>query len=118
MSAIRLYLDADVNPELAVKFRARGIDASSAREVKRLRASDLDQLVYAVAHRRAILTHNRDDFVELAVEYFEQGKEHFGIIIAPQYDMGEILQRVLRLADSETAESLQNQIRYLQAYKS
>lgn len=83
MIAIRLYLDADVNPELAVGLRERGIDAASAREMGRLRALDSDQLAYAVAQQRAILTHNRDDFVELAVEYFEQDREHFGIIVAP-----------------------------------
>ncbi|MBI4789667.1 MAG: DUF5615 family PIN-like protein [Chloroflexi bacterium] len=117
MSGIRLYLDADVSAELAVKLRERKIDTASAREAGRLRASDSEHFAYAVSQQRAILTHNRDDFVELVVEYFEQGKEHFGVIIAPQYEFGELLRRVLTLAVNETAEQLQNQIRYLQAYK-
>ncbi|MEW5718418.1 MAG: DUF5615 family PIN-like protein [Chloroflexota bacterium] len=117
MNALRLYLDADVSAELAVQLRERKIDAISALEVRRLRALDTEQLAFAVTQRRAILTHNRDDFVALAVEYFEQDKEHYGIIIAPQYELGELVRRVIKLAHSETAEDLRNQIRYLQAYR-
>jgi len=117
MSALRLYLDADVSAELAVQLRAHLIDATSAREQKRLRALDAEQLAFAVTQHRAILTHNRDDFLALAVEYFEQDKEHGGIIIAPQYELGELVRRVIRLTRSETAENLANQICYLQTYK-
>ncbi len=117
MSAIRLYLDADVSAELAAQLRAKGIDATCARDERQTKLSDAEQLAFAVRHRRAIFTHNRDDFEELVVESFEQGKEHFGVIIAPQYELGELLRRILILAEQELAATLRNQIRYLHAYR-
>ncbi|MBI3912574.1 MAG: DUF5615 family PIN-like protein [Chloroflexi bacterium] len=117
MNAIRLYLDADVSAELAIQLRAQGIDAICARDEGQTKLSDAEQLALAVRHHRAVFTHNRDHFEELVVEYFEQAKEHFGVIIAPQYELGELLRRVVKLAESESAESLQNQIRYLHAYR-
>ncbi|CAG0947594.1 hypothetical protein ANRL1_04314 [Anaerolineae bacterium] len=72
MSRIRLYLDADVSAELAEKLRERQVDVISARDANRLRASDADQLAFAVSQHRAILTHNRDDFEDLVIEYFTQ----------------------------------------------
>ena len=99
MSAIRLYLDADVTVELAIQLRRRGIDAVSATESRRTRWSDADQLAYAVRERRTLFTHNRDDFTELSVEYFERGTEHFGIIIAPQYDLAQLFRLTMNLAE-------------------
>jgi len=117
MARVRLYLDEDVDPALALALRARKIDAVSALELGRRQMDDVDHLAYAISQQRTILTHNRDDFVQLAVDYFSEGQEHFGIIIAPQYPFSEMLRRVLYLIATETQEGLFGQVRWLQAYK-
>jgi hypothetical protein len=44
--------------------------------------SDARQLEFAISQQRAIVTHNRDDFLDLHSRYVEENKEHYGIIIA------------------------------------
>jgi hypothetical protein len=66
---IKLYLDEDVNPQLARDLRNRGYDAVSTIEVNNLGLSDREQLEYARLYERALLTHNRDDFLEIASAY-------------------------------------------------
>ena len=56
MSEIKLYLDEDINPQLARDLRNRGYDAVSTNEAKNLGLSDQEQLDYARAHGRALLT--------------------------------------------------------------
>jgi hypothetical protein len=79
MSPIRLFLDEDVWPGLAVALRERGFDTVHAYEVKRGGMSDADQLVYAAQEERAILTHNAKDFVPLVVEYYFNEHSHAGV---------------------------------------
>jgi predicted nuclease of predicted toxin-antitoxin system len=69
MSKIKVQLDEDVNPLLARDLRDRGYDAISAGEANTLGLSDRHQLDYACTQGRAFLTHNRDDFLEIAIEY-------------------------------------------------
>jgi hypothetical protein len=47
MSAIRLFLDEDVWPDLAAVLREHGFDAVHVYEVERGGMSDADQLAYA-----------------------------------------------------------------------
>ena len=96
MSDIKLYLDEDVNPQLARDLRDRGFDAISTTEANNLGLSDRDQLDYARAHRRALLTHNRDDFLEIATEYAINEVTYYGILYVPQVGYGQLLQRVLQ----------------------
>jgi hypothetical protein len=63
MSKIRLFLDEDVWPGLAVALREYDFDAVHAYEMERGGIPDADQLAYAAQERRAILTHNVRDFV-------------------------------------------------------
>ncbi len=112
---VKLYVDEDVHDKFAEALRKCGVDAESVKEADRRGLKDAEQLAYAVSQQRAILTFNRVHFEELAVEYFESGLEHYGIIISPQYEFGELLRRVLQLLESTSAEELRNQIRYLQS---
>jgi len=117
MQIARIYTDEDIYGELAEALRKRGVDAESTAEAGNLGLEDREQLAYAVTQKRAILTFNRDHYERLAVEYFLNDREHYGIIISPQYEFGELLRRVLKLLESVTADELRNQIRYLQAFK-
>jgi predicted nuclease of predicted toxin-antitoxin system len=110
---IALYLDADVYLRLAELLRDEGFDVISAREVNHDSWGDAEQLAYAASTRRAILTHNRDDFILLAREYVEAGREHYGIIVSEQALIGEMQRRLLRLLDQVTAEEMKNTFRYL-----
>jgi predicted nuclease of predicted toxin-antitoxin system len=117
MSAIRLFLDEDVWPGLAVALREHGFDAVHTYEVERGGMSDADQLAYAAQEGRAILTHNARDFVPLAVECFFSGRLHAGVILSPQIEKGELIRRAVSLLRSLSAEEIANTVRYLADYK-
>jgi predicted nuclease of predicted toxin-antitoxin system len=79
---VKLYLDEDISPRVAVILRKMGIDALSTHETGMLEASDEDQLAFAAADERAMVTRNREDFITLTVQFFESLKPHKGLIIA------------------------------------
>lgn len=106
MNKIKLYLDEDVIPLLARDLRDRGYEAISAGEANNLGLGDRVQLDYARAHDRAFLTHNRDDFLEIATEYAINQITYPGILYVPQVPYAQLLHRVLRYlseAGEETA---------------
>ena len=105
MSEIKLYLDEDVNPKLARDLRDRGYDAVSTNEVPNLGRSDREQMEYAQAHGRALVTHNRDDFLVIASEYAIRETSHYGILYIPQVAYGPLLQRTLQFL-AKTKESV------------
>ena len=80
---MKLYLDEDISPKVAVILRKKGMDALSAHETGMLEASDEEQLAFAAADERAMVTRNRDDFITLTVQFFESLKPHNGLIIVP-----------------------------------
>jgi predicted nuclease of predicted toxin-antitoxin system len=96
ITEIKLYLDEDVNPQLARDLRNRGYDAVSTNEANNLGLSDLEQLEYARLHERALLTHNRDDFLQIASRYAVDGTSHYGILFIRQIAYGQLLQRMLQ----------------------
>ena len=80
---MKLYLDEDISPKVADILRKSGMDVLSAHETGMLGASDVEQLSYAAAEGRALVTRNRDDFITLTVQFFEALKQHKGLIIVP-----------------------------------
>lgn len=110
---IELYLDEDVPVLVAELLRAHGFSAVTARDAGLLGKDDVDQLAYAVSHARAIVTHNRADFEDLAKGYFAAGQPHYGIIVARRRTPFEVVRRLLILLDSVTADEMQNQVRWI-----
>lgn len=110
---IKLYLDEDVDVLVADLIRGYGFDVALTRDAGRLGASDTDQLTYAAAQQRTIVTHNRIDFEELATAYFNAGKEHAGIIIAVRRPPFEIARRLLVILNHVSADEMRNQLRYI-----
>ena len=74
----------------------------SAHEVPNLSVSDHDQLDYARRQGRAMLTHNRDDFLDIAKEYAINQIPYGGILYVPQVPYDQLLRRVLRVLAAVT----------------
>lgn len=110
---IELYADEDVSAIISKSVKARGFSVLTTLEVGNLGKSDAEQLGFAAAEKRVLLTHNRVDFEELAKEYFEQDKTHHGIIIAVRRLPNEITKRLLQILNYTTADEMINQIRYV-----
>jgi len=109
----RVYLDEDVDVLVAELLRARGFSALTTQEAERTGQPDRDQLSYAVAHERALLTHNRTDFEALHRTYLEANQSHYGIVFANRRPPRQLTKRLLHLLNELTAEELENQILYI-----
>src|SRR5947209_12158091 len=80
-SALRLYLDEDVDVLLADLLAARGFDCLTAVTAGHLGWSDEAHLEYALQESRILISHNCQDFECLAVQWWGQQKEHAGIVL-------------------------------------
>lgn len=109
---IRLLIDEDVWNGLASALREAGYDAVSVAEAERKGLPNEAAMAWAVAEQRAVITHNTQDFAPLVEMYFFQGIEHCGVIVARQFEKGELLRRILALLDELTVETLANTLRF------
>jgi hypothetical protein len=110
---VALYIDEDITHKLAKALRERGFDAIAAYEAGNIGIPDPVHLEFAASQRRALLTCNAKDFSPLFDEWWEAGKEHYGIIVSDQLEFGEMLRRVLNLLDSVTAGEMRNNYKNL-----
>ncbi|MBM3239471.1 hypothetical protein FJZ31_24525 [Candidatus Poribacteria bacterium] len=117
MSVISIYTDEDIHGQVALQLRRRGFDALSATEAGNLGIPDEEQLNFAIQHRRAILSFNRRDFCRMHTEYLTSGQQHCGIIVSPQFPIGEVVKRCLRLLSTLTAEEMVNRLEFLSGWK-
>ena len=108
-----LYLDEDVSTLVAELLRARGFDVQTTQEAGRKGAHDEEQLTYAAGQRRALLTHNRDDFARLTGEFFAAGRRHHGIIIAVRRPPHDLARRLLVILNHTTADEMEDQVLYI-----
>ena len=77
----RFLLDEDLNPTAAEVARDLGLDVVSVHEIDRLGLSDEEQLRFAAAEVRILLTRNRDDYLALTTESYRRGAPHRGVLI-------------------------------------
>lgn len=80
---MKVCLDEDIAPEVAVILRSLKVDATSVHESGRQGLSDRDQLKLAAAEGRCLVTRNRNDFIILTREFFDKGLPHAGVLIVP-----------------------------------
>ena len=108
-----LYLDEDVSVRIAEILRGHGYDVHTAREEGMLGTTDAEQLAFSADQGLVLVTHNRTDFEELAVQYFEEDRTHGGIICAVRRPPGECARHLMVLLNDRTAEDVENQLLYV-----
>src|SRR4051812_5673808 len=99
---VRLYFDRHIMARLAADLRARGYDVLTTEEARLDTAPDEEQLAFAPAQGRAIVTFNIRDFAPLHDAWQAAGRRHAGVIVSQQMgrrQYGVLLQRMLRLLD-------------------
>ena len=117
---VRLYFDRHIMTRLAVDLRGRGYDVLTTEEAGNDTASDEEQLAFATAEHRAILTFNIRDFAPLHEAWQAAGRPHAGIIVSRQLgsrEYGLLLQRMLRLLNHFTAEEMDSNFVHLEQFK-
>lgn len=97
---MKFYLDEDLSSQIAVLLRNQGLDCISAHESGMLGASDLEQLSFASNHKRCLVTKNRDDFIRLTVQFFNDNLPHFGLLIIPSTIPGDKFSQIANALSS------------------
>jgi predicted nuclease of predicted toxin-antitoxin system len=113
----KLHLNENMSPRLANELRRYGFDVTSSQEADMLATPDDEQLAFAAAAQRAIVTFNIGDFSLLHEDYQATGREHWGIVLSNRETIGVLLHRLLRLLNSLTADDLRNSIYWLNDFK-
>ena len=85
MELFQIYMDEDaVHGALVVALRSRDLSVITAMDAGLMRKSDDQHLAYATEHGCVIYTFNASDFYRLHTEWINAGREHAGMILAPQ----------------------------------
>ena len=107
---MKYYLDEDLSPKIAEILRKYGIDAVSAHEAGMVRASDREQLEKAVSEGRCFITRNRNDFIRLTVQFFNEQRKHFGVLIIPHTLPGDKFSLIARAINKYHAKHSRDKI--------
>jgi predicted nuclease of predicted toxin-antitoxin system len=116
-NAPKLLLDEHIWVYLATLLREQGFDVVHVCEDGLEGKPDNEILRVASEKHRAVVTFNIKDFIPLAIQYFEGGKVHYGVVVSNQISQGELQRRVTNLLNNLSADDLKNTVRFLQDYK-
>lgn len=117
MSALRFFTDEDIYAAVAPIMRRAHFDAISAPEANRLGKTDDEQLQWATSQNRAIVTFNVAHFANLHSEWLARGRDHSGIIVSSQRPVGDLANRLLRLAHTLDADAMHNRLEFLSGWQ-
>jgi uncharacterized protein DUF5615 len=109
MEQIRFYLDEHIPRAVAEGLRRRGLDVLTVQDARRTGASDADQLAFAFAQQRVLVTMD-SDFLILA----SRGQAHAGIAYAgAMQSVGDLIRAVMLLCDVLSSAEMMNHVEYL-----
>jgi shikimate kinase len=91
---MKFYLDEDLSPKIAGIMKRLGADAITAHEVAMTGAADEEQLDFAAAQGRCLVTRNRNDFILISRMYLDSSQTHCGVIIVPYTFKGNEFSRI------------------------
>jgi predicted nuclease of predicted toxin-antitoxin system len=79
---VKLLFDEMISAVVAEQLRGRNRDVGAVSERRGLRGlTDRDLFEYAQTSERAVVTDDRDDFLELDRRYRSENRRHHGIVI-------------------------------------
>lgn len=109
-AAIRLYLDENITPKVAIQLRRRGVDIVSVHDLNLTGDTDANHLKRATDMQRVLVTADTD-FLIMAAE----GIEHAGIVFGVQENLsiGDWVNRLELVAIVYSAEDMINHVEYL-----
>jgi hypothetical protein len=116
VNPIKLYFDEDaMHSRLVTALRSRGVTVVTVMDAGLTEKSDDEQLAFATQRGCVLYTFNVSDFYRLHTQWVAAGREHAGMILAPQqrFSVGEQLRRILRLRATTTTETMRNQVEFL-----
>jgi predicted nuclease of predicted toxin-antitoxin system len=107
---IRYYFDQHVPVSVAQGLQRRGVNVLTAQVADRCGLPDSEQLGWAKAEDRVLVTFD-DDFLSLAAA----GVQHAGIAFcsATKYTIGELIRVLLLLHDVLDSTDMQNHVEFL-----
>ena len=115
---VRFYLDEDtISRALMSALSARGVDILSAHVAGLVAVPDNQHLEYAASLRRVLFTFNTRDFARIHREWQEQDRHHAGIVVSEQAPVGQLMRRILRLADTLSAEDMIDRLEFLGSWR-
>jgi hypothetical protein len=107
---VRYFFDQHVDPAVAAGLRRLGIDVLTAQDAGRCGLDDPDQLAFATAEGRVVVTFD-SDYIALHAA----GTSHAGIAWAPhgKHAIGYLVGALEILHGVYTADDMRNNLEYL-----
>jgi len=93
---MKYYFDEDLSQQLAERLRRAGSPSTSVHEEGTDGWDDDAQLEKAGIEGRCLVTRNRNDFIELTVQFYRDGRPHAGVLIVPYSFPGDQLTLLAR----------------------
>ena len=116
MDLSRIYIDEDaIHGALVAALRSRNVTVITASDAGLMKKPDHEHLAYATERGAVLYTFNVSDFYRLHTEWTNSGREHAGMILAPQqrFSAGEQLRRILQIRAVATVRSMLNRLEFL-----
>jgi hypothetical protein len=117
---IKLYMDENaMDAEVVAALRSRGVDILTAAEAGMLERDDEDQRAFAATQLQVLFSFNTGHFLRIHTEWCSTGRDHAGIIVAPQkrYSPREQIRRLVRLTEGLPAQSMKNHVEFLSRWQ-
>lgn len=108
--AIRFHLDEHLSPVIAEALRKRGIDVTTTDAAGLLGATDEEQIAFAKAEKRTIVTCD-DDFLRQELVM----KAEFGICYShlSKYTLGQTIDQLRLVAECLTPDEMRFHVEFL-----